>query len=655
MKRVLIANRGEIAARIARTCARMGIEYVGIYSDADKQSPYLRGAVATVSLGPSLAMESYLRQDKIIAAACKTECDAVHPGYGFLSENAGFAKAVEETGQIFVGPSWKTIAALGDKARAKTLMSAAGVPTVPGTAQASENLDEIAAMAASVGFPVLLKPSAGGGGKGMQVVRERAQVKTAAEQAIRLARANFKDGRLLVERFVENPRHIEVQVFGDHHRNVVHVFERECSLQRRHQKVIEEAPAVSLTPGARDALLEAAVRGAKALGYVNAGTFEFIVSASEEFYFLEVNTRLQVEHPVSEEITGLDFVEWQLRIAAGELIPLRQEEIKASGHAIECRIYAEDAGHDFRPTPGIARVVRWPAKVRVETALESGGEVSPFYDPMVAKVVVHEANRAAALDKAIEAIGNTVILGLTTNLGFLARILADANVRANDIHTRYIDQNLERYRLAAEPEGAIACAAAIELAAQHESPPNWPWSSLSATGILDRVYLMPDAPLGISRFWLGDESCEAGLIGRESTGVTRVKVADRTYRVEGVREGVSLWRGRTDGGSWFALSSSRSIDILFKGERVVLLRYSGRNPSQSANDRTAVAQMPGVVVAILVTVGDRVSAGNTLAVIEAMKMESQIVAPFDGRVEAVHARVGTAVREGELLVAVAPD
>lgn len=653
LKRVLIANRGEIAARIARTCKRLGIDYVGVFSDADVDSPHLREAAATVHLGASLAAESYLDQHKLIQAALETGCDAVHPGYGFLSENAAFAKALEDAGLVFIGPRSVTIDTLGDKARAKTLMSEAGVPTVPGTAEATEDIDRIAALAVAVGFPVLLKPTAGGGGKGMQIVTSKADLREAAEQGIRLARANFKDGRLLVERFVENPRHIEVQIFGDRYGNTVHLFERECSLQRRHQKVIEEAPAASLAPATRKALLEAAVRGAKAVGYINAGTFEFIVDQSGEFYFLEVNTRLQVEHPVSEEITGLDFVEWQLCVASGEPLPLQQDDIKAHGHAIECRIYAEDATNDFRPSPGKVLELRWPSPARIETGIETGGEVSSFYDPMVAKLIVHAADRPSAIDKALRALDASVVLGLTTNLGFLAQILSDPNVRCNVVHTRYLDQHLARYNLAVGPDAALACAAAVTLLSAHTtSATGWPWHANHVRSVFDRVHLNPLSPLGEPRFWLDNDIRSAAILGYHDRDTLSIRSGERTFLVRAVRELSGIWSGTVDGKSWYAIAASDQLNLLVAGQHSTLQPYESRNPAQAVNPGLAAAPMPGVVVALPVAVGDWVSAGTILAIVEAMKMENRVLASHDGQVTKIHCRIGDNIRAGDVLVSV---
>ncbi|MGW6156185.1 acetyl-CoA carboxylase biotin carboxylase subunit, partial [Streptomyces sp. NPDC055144] len=444
VKRLLIANRGEIARRIARTCRRLGIEYVAVHSEADGAAAHLDGAFEQVLIGPSPAADSYLRADALIDAALRTGCDAVHPGYGFLSENAEFASATAAAGLVFVGPDASTIAAMGDKATAKRLMAEAGVPVLPGSADATESSDDIRAHADRIGYPVILKPVAGGGGKGMQVIEHERDLAPAVEAAVRLARASFGDGRLLVERYLRRPRHIEVQVFGDTHGNVVHLFERECSLQRRHQKIVEEAPAVNLPADVREALLSAAVRGAQAIGYTNAGTFEFILDSAGDgdggFYFLEVNTRLQVEHPVTEAITGLDLVEWQLRTAAGEQLPLAQGEITTSGHAIEVRVYAEDPDADFRPAPGRALATLWPTDLRVDAAFDGAGDVPVFYDPMIAKLIAHDPARPAALARLLHAVRSTAVLGLTTNLGFLADLLRDPRVSAGLIDTHLVDE-----------------------------------------------------------------------------------------------------------------------------------------------------------------------------------------------------------------------
>ena len=668
IRRVLIANRGEIAARVARTCRRLGIEFVAVYSDADAHAPYLSDATAAVALGNPLAVESYLNAGKIIAAAIDTGCDAIHPGYGFLSENAGFARDVARAGLTFIGPNPDTIESLGDKARAKALMQSAGVPTVPGTSEASEDLARIGELAEAAGYPVLLKPTAGGGGKGMQIVRAAADLPEAAAQAIRLGRANFKDGRLLVERYVERPRHIEVQVFGDTHGNAVHLFERECSLQRRHQKVVEEAPADGLAPATRAALLDAAVRGARAVGYVNAGTFEFIVDSAGDFFFLEVNTRLQVEHPVTEEITGIDLVEWQLRVAAGEPLPLLQKDITASGHAIECRLYAEDPGREFAPCAGSITHLVWPHAARVETGVRTGLAISTFYDPMIAKLVVHAPHRAPAINEMLAALRQTAVLGLTTNIGFLIKVLDDDAGRRTEIHTRYLDDHLERLNGSVSLAPALACATALCFAADRaddalRASPQWPWSGRGPAGLLDRAALGSGAGLGSVVLWVGSQThlsviehaCTGGIDGARAGQVFRIRSEEREVIVKASTDADGLWRGTVDGLHWIGALDASNIDLQIEGSHVALQRYGARSPSMATGAGIAAAPMPGVVVAIPVAIGDRVAAGDTLAIVEAMKTENRVLAGCDGIVGAIHCRVGDSTRAGDVLVEVTAE
>ena len=653
IRRLLIANRGEIARRIARTCKRLGVEYVGVYSEADAASPHLRGAAATACLGLAPAAESYLNQAGIIDAARRHDCDAVHPGYGFLSENAGFATAVAEAGLIFVGPRPDTIAALGDKARAKELMRKAGVNTVPGMPKATENLRRLCDAAEAMGYPVLLKPCAGGGGQGMHVVHARAAMRDAAERAIRLARANFGDGRLILERYLGRGRHIEAQIFGDMHGNTVHLFERECSLQRRHQKVVEEAPAPGLPEKTRLALVETAVRGAKAIGYMNAGTFEFIVTDDGEFYFLEVNTRLQVEHAVTEAVTDIDLVEWQLRVASGETLPLAQGEIAVNGHAVECRIYAEDPGHAFRPAPGRAVHVSWPQDLRVEASIEDRGEVSAFYDPMIGKLIAHAGTRAEALERMRAGLRSTVVLGLTTNLGFLQQILSDPNIAGGLMHTSYVDENLARYNATDDAAAAVACACAAALETERAAMPRWPWSVCHPVGILDRAGLVPSAPLGELRFWIGHD-LYTGTISGWSDGAGTVIVGGKAFSVHVDADERGLRRGRVGEKTWYAARASIGIELSLGGTRFTLEPYSDRNPAQFSIGASALSPMPGIVVALPAAIGQTVRAGDVLAVVEAMKMENKVTAAFDGRVSAINCGLNQSVNAGDLLVTVEP-
>lgn len=645
-QRVLIANRGEIACRIARTCRALGIGYVAVHTDADAAAPHLEGAVARVRIGSGPAAQSYLDGERIVAAALETGCDAVHPGYGFLSENSQFAAAVAAAGLTFIGPRPETIAALGDKARAKSLMQAADVPVVPGGEGASDDPEVVEAMVRRVGLPVLLKPSAGGGGKGMRVVADPAELREAVASAIRVARSSFGDGRLIVERYIAQPRHIEVQVFGDAHGNIVHLFERECSLQRRHQKVVEEAPAANLPPEVRQRLVQAAVRGARSVGYLNAGTFEFIVGADHAFYFLEVNTRLQVEHPVTECVTGLDLVEWQLRVAAGQALPLQQESIHCTGHAVECRIYAEDPTRDFMPAPGSVGAVRWPEGVRVEAGTAPGGSVPAFYDPMVAKLVAHANDRAAALARLGAALDGTALLGLTTNVGYLRRVLADPGVQAGRVHTRYLDEHAPAFLPAAGAAPAAACAAALDMVRGGDAHP---WSVDGPHGSADRASLEPAASLGRVHLWAGDQHWPCAIEARTPQGL-RVATGGASWEVRCERIATDLWQGCVGTRPWFAQWRHGAWELQVDGERCTLQPARSRTFGSAAAAGMAVAPMSGTVAALAVAVGDTVRQGDAVAVVEAMKMEHSVRAASDGTVRAIAFGVGDTVKAGELIV-----
>ncbi|MFH8733373.1 acetyl/propionyl/methylcrotonyl-CoA carboxylase subunit alpha [Streptomyces sp. NPDC017964] len=658
VKRLLIANRGEIARRIARTCRRLGIEYVAVHSEADGAAAHLDGAFEQVLIGPSPAADSYLRADALIDAALRTGCDAVHPGYGFLSENAEFASATAAAGLVFVGPEASTIAAMGDKATAKRLMAEAGVPVLPGSADATESADDIRAHADRIGYPVILKPVAGGGGKGMQVIEHERDLAPAVEAAVRLARASFGDGRLLVERYLRRPRHIEVQVFGDTHGNVVHLFERECSLQRRHQKIVEEAPAVNLPADVREALLSAAVRGAQAIGYTNAGTFEFILDSAGDsdggFYFLEVNTRLQVEHPVTEAITGLDLVEWQLRTASGEQLPLAQGEITASGHAIEVRVYAEDPDADFRPAPGRALAALWPTGLRVDAAFDGAGDVPVFYDPMIAKLIAHDPARPAALARLLRAVRSTAVLGLTTNLGFLADLLRDTRVGAGLIDTHLVDEFAAR---AAENRRdleavAAACAAAMSLPARPAAyGAESPWSG--SLGALDRQLLDRHAPLGRVACRVGGRPLEAALLSRRENALT-VAVGGEPFTVTCTPDG-ALLRGTVGEALWTGLRRADGCELVVDGRRLTLtLDVAGEDDSAVGGD-AVTSPMPGTVVQLSVDVSDFVQQGDTVAIVEAMKMENRVLAPASGVVEEVRCALTDIVSADQVLVVIAPE
>ncbi|MEV4150970.1 biotin carboxylase N-terminal domain-containing protein [Amycolatopsis sp. NPDC049691] len=646
-KRVLIANRGEIARRIARTCRRLDVDYVAVHSAADAGAAHLAGAVDTVHIGPSPARESYLDIGAVVGAALSTDCDAVHPGYGFLSENPELAARVTEAGLVYIGPDAVTIEAMGDKARARELLAAAGVPVLPGSEHATESAEVLLADARRIGYPVILKPVAGGGGKGMRVVHDEAELPEAVAEAVRLGRAGFGDGRLLAEGYVAAPRHIEVQVFGDRHGNVVHLFERECSLQRRHQKIVEEAPAPNLSATTRHALLDAAVRGATALGYVGAGTFEFILDGEGRFFFLEVNTRLQVEHPVTEEITGLDLVEWQLRVADGEPLPLPQWRIQATGHAIECRVYAEDPEHGFRSAPGHAEAVRWPSDVRVEAAFDESGAVPGFYDPMVAKLVAAGGNRAEALARLRTAIEGTTLVGLTTNLGFLGELLAEPRVVDGRVDTHLVDALTARPVPHRRTSQALACAAAM---AVPELPAS-PWTG--AVGAFDRAALDPEAPLGRITLRSGGRDHEARILARDRSGL-HVETGDGRFTVLGGRGDDGLFRGTVGTTRWTGLPTAGGYEIVVGGHRVALARRTFDEGGGEASDGAVRTPMPGVVVGVPCEPGARVEAGELLVVVEAMKMENRIAAPFTGTVDRLSCVTGDSVTAGQVLVTLKP-
>ncbi len=651
IERILIANRGEIASRIARTCRRLGVEYVTVHSEADSCSPHGSGAIANICIGPAPAAASYLRGDRIIAAAQETGCTAIHPGYGFLAENADFAQAVTDAGLIFIGPDARVISRMGDKAEAKRLMAAAGVPVLPGAPDPTDNPTLVKALLADVGLPAILKPVAGGGGKGMQVINELRDAIPAAETAIRLARANFGDGRLLVERYITGPRHIEVQVFGDLQGNVVHLFERECSLQRRHQKVVEEAPAPLLPAKSQLAMLDAAVLGARAIGYVNAGTFEFILDQAGSFYFLEANTRLQVEHPVTEAITGVDLVEWQLRIASGERLPLMQEEIRCRGHAIEARVYAEDPGAGFQPCPGRAIGIVWPPGLRVDSALHDTGDVPPFYDPMVAKLTAWAGDRASALLALRDGVSSSRVAGLTTNLGFLGRLLAHPEVAAGrmdtDLIERYIATLSGRDAVPAAATAAAAVLRSMTACAARLSP----WGGHGDP--FDRRHLDPDAPLGRQTFYHQGNPVEACLCAETGDALT-VRIAEHDYIATAAFDG-TWWRGTVGGTAWYALAVQQEVELIVGGDRVALT-FGGDFDSIGGEVRNAaIAPMPGVVVVVNVVAGDRVAKGAVVAVVEAMKMENQVLAPLSGVVREVRCCKQETVTANQVLVVIGQD
>ena len=637
---VLIANRGEISVRVSRTLRRMGIRSVAVYSDADEGARHVRAADLAVRIGPAAARESYLSIERIIDAALRTGAQAVHPGYGFLAENAAFARACAEAGLVFIGPPAEAIDAMGDKIRAKQTVMAAGVPVVPGAFG-----DDIERSAAEIGFPVLLKPSAGGGGKGMHLVNSADELRPAIESARREALNSFGDDTLLVERFVRNPRHIEIQVLADAHGTVLHLGERECSLQRRHQKIIEEAPSPLLDAQTRERMGRSAADAAASVGYTGAGTVEFIVSADrpDEFFFMEMNTRLQVEHPVTELVTGIDLVEQQLRVATGERLSLTQQDIRLTGHAVEARVYAEDPAHGFLPTGGTILVLDEPDRIRVDSGVAAGSVVGSDYDPMLAKYIAHASTRDEALRSLRSALGDVAILGVTTNIPFLRALLADDDVVAGRLDTGLIERKLDGLVAVEMPEDVLV-AAAIERALDLEP----------AGGVVD--------PWDVPGGWrLGEPAWTTYLInsvrvrlrGRASDAEVAVGDAD-PVRAGGWYEGERLVV-RSAG-------VTRSYRRARDGETTWINNWplleteplSARKGRAGASDGAVGSPMPGTVLLLKVAAGDHVKAGQPLLVVEAMKMEHTVVAPIDGAVAELAVHAGQQVRLGQRLAVVAP-
>lgn len=618
--KLLIANRGEIACRIMRTARAIGIATVAVYSDADAKALHVRSADEAVHIGPSPAAESYLVGAKIIAAAKQTGADAIHPGYGFLSENADFAQAVIDAGLIWVGPKPASIRAMGLKDAAKQLMRSAGVPVTPGYDGSDQSVERLTKEAEAIGYPVLIKAVAGGGGKGMRKVDAPADFAAALESCRREAKASFGNDEVLLEKWITSPRHIEVQVFGDSHGNVVHLFERDCSLQRRHQKVIEEAPAPGMDEATREAICAAAVRAAKAVDYEGAGTIEFIADASEglradRIFFMEMNTRLQVEHPVTEEITGVDLVEWQLRVASGEPLPKRQEELSINGHAIEARLYAEDPAKGFLPSTGRYHNYReWEIGARIETGVENGDEVSPFYDPMIAKIVCHGDDRSEAIEELWEACTDVEIYPLKTNAAFLANLCLDEDFRSVELDTGMIERKLDDLIKAPVPSDEMLDYIAGGLADRS--------GSIALAGSLAgfRLNAHPRATLTFA--------------DREGNEYTRPCLSDGGWEFD--------WAD--DELLWFSLGNAKAY-------RVKTERGSGQ---ASAADGAIIAPMPGKVIAVDVAEGQAVTAGQRLMVLEAMKMEHALTAPFDGVIEGLAVSAGGQVQVEAVLCKVVP-
>ncbi|HEV7815080.1 MAG TPA: acetyl/propionyl/methylcrotonyl-CoA carboxylase subunit alpha [Janthinobacterium sp.] len=673
--KILIANRGEIACRVAATARRMGIRTVAVYSAADADAKHVAVCDEAVLIGPAPAKDSYLRGDRIIAAALAAGAQAIHPGYGFLSENGEFANACAEAGLVFIGPPAAAMFAMGSKSAAKSLMEKAGVPLVPGYHGDIQDADFLHRQADRIGYPVLLKASAGGGGKGMRVIDKSDDFKAALASCKREAISSFGDDKVLAEKYLSRPRHIEIQVFADTHGNCVYLFERDCSVQRRHQKVLEEAPAPGLPPERRAAMGEAAVAAAKAVGYVGAGTVEFIANQDGSFYFMEMNTRLQVEHPVTEMITGTDLVEWQLRVAAGEALPKKQAELQIRGHAIEARIYAENPEKGFLPSIGALRYLDMPAAVafelggggggipagvRIDSGVRQGDAISPFYDPMIAKLIVWGADRKAALARLSSALADYRIVGLATNIAFLKRLVEGSAFAGAELDTGLIERHRDTLfpAPAAAPQAALALAAVALIASEKETSQAQsgacaadPWGDGQGwrmNGPLRRRLAFADEYSQSTDAKTYAADIEYGN-GRDKDGWllngVALTLASRDGPAFSIRLGDSAVRG--------TVHRDGEVFHVFSGGRHYALQY--RDPMAHAGEAEAeggrlTAPMPGKVVAIQVSKGQQVRKGEALVIIEAMKMEHTIAAPHDGLVEEILYAVGDQVGDGAPLL-----
>jgi geranyl-CoA carboxylase alpha subunit len=640
--KILVANRGEIALRIMRTARRLGYGVVAVYSDADCDALHVREADSAVRIGEALPAQSYLKIDAIIAAAKAAGADAVHPGYGFLAENEGFAKSCRDAGLVFIGPLPQAIKAMGNKAGAKEIMKKTGVPVVPGYQGADQGDAVMLSEAKKIGFPVMIKAVAGGGGRGMRLVPDAAAFLDSLRSARSEAKAAFGDGSVILERAIQNPRHIEIQVFGDRYGNAIHLGERDCSVQRRHQKLIEEAPSPAVSPKLRERMGNVAVAAVRSLRYEGAGTLEFLLDESGEFYFMEMNTRLQVEHPVTEAITGRDLVELQLRVASGEPLGLVQEDITFSGHAIEVRLCSEDAGHDFMPQSGNMALWQMPEGVRVEHALRSGSEIPPFYDSMIAKIISHGRDRSEARGKMICALEQTVALGVTTNQAFLNSCLRHPAFAAGKATTAFIGKH--RDELLAHKD-AVAEAALVALLLYVTSPHAPLWQSGRSLAATFPVPL---------RLAIGDVIFEVEIV-RERDGGYVAEFGGRKHRFEIDELGRDSIRFRTGGvmeSAKFFRHSDR-LHVLHRGKPIAVRDLTLAAPEAAVSnggDGKVRAAMNGRVVAVLVKPGDRVTAGQPVMTLEAMKMEHVHVAGIAGVVSAIDVVEGEQVTTGKIVV-----
>jgi len=654
--KILIANRGEIACRVTRTARRMGIATVAVYSDADAQSRHVALADEAFRIGPPEAKDSYLRGDRILEAAVSSGASAIHPGYGFLSENAEFAERCARAGITFVGPPPEAIRAMGDKSGAKTIMEKAGVPLVPGYHGGNQAREFLIDEAERIGFPVLIKAASGGGGKGMRAVGHKAEFDAALAACRREALSAFGDERVLLEKYLDRPRHIEIQLFADRHGGRVHLFERDCSVQRRHQKVLEEAPAAGIADDRRREMGEAALLASGAVGYVGAGTVEFLVDRGGAFFFMEMNTRLQVEHAVTEMITGLDLVEWQLRVAAGEKLPLAQKDLRISGHAIEARVYAEDPRRDFLPASGRVAHLRLPAesdKVRVDTGVRSGDAITVYYDPLIAKLIVRDSDRPAALEQMCKALGEFEIAGLATNLGFLYRLVQDRDFVRADFDTGLIERHRSELLAPSAPAGedALTLAALSQLDSGLRGEARRSGDRFSPWSLADGWRANQD---GVQLLVFQEGESRYVVTAHRRGGHFELEFADRrrqvkSYRREDRRLTAQL-EDATVEGSVVRLGSR--IEVFLSGRHHILQMHDPLRQELAFESRTGdlEAPMPGKIIAIFVAAGDAVEKDTALLILEAMKMEHTIRAPARGRIARILCRVGEQVGEGAELI-----
>jgi 3-methylcrotonyl-CoA carboxylase alpha subunit len=650
IRRLLVANRGEIVCRIARTARRVGITTIAVYSDADRNAQHVRIADEAYHLGAAPAAESYLNIPKLIALAKRVGADAIHPGYGFLSENAAFAQACFDAGLIFVGPPAAAIKAMGSKSASKAAMAAVGVPVAPGYHGSEQSLQRLAEEAARVEFPLIIKASAGGGGKGMQVVNSAAEVPAALESAQRLARTAFGDDRLLMERYFPKARHVEVQVFADSHGQTISLFDRDCSVQRRHQKIIEEAPAPGLRDEVRAAMAQAAVKAAQAVGYVGAGTVEFLVDDAQNFYFMEMNTRLQVEHPVTELITGLDLVEWQLRVAQGESLPATQG-MSRHGFAVEARLYAEDPAHEYLPSVGRISHLRWAtasAGLRQDTGVEEGDEVSSYYDPMLGKIIAWGESRATAIDLLRRALAEIEIVGVTTNRALLASVLGDEEFRRGAVATNFLGVRREHLRFGEQEPSAADLAMAAVWCATRRTDGNALWEDTRGWRLA--------APANTT--WQFGESLVAVAAAAPDHYLARIAGQEIALRILR-RDAISL-QVECDGAiSQLQVFEAAPALHLFSSGRHVVANLQGTDDALqvagTAEQGSLLTPLPGTVVAVHVAAGEHVARGAPLITVEAMKMEHTLTAPYAGIVSRIAFGLADRVQAGAVLVELTPQ